>query len=379
MRPEFRDRAHPLHCGEPAPWFTGRNPNNPRYDFSSVAGRHVLLSFIGSSTEPDGAALLAAVDAAAAQFDDDRLCFFGVSADAADAARLADRIPGRRFFLDAELAVHRLYGALDAEGRPRRISYLLDPRLRVVAVLACAEGDGAAHAARLLALAAALPRPELPRPAAVQAPVLVIPDLFEPALCRHLIELYGRHGGVESGFMREEQGRTVGRLDAAFKRRRDFEIPDPALRQACTARLHDRLAPEMLKAFQFRATRIERHIVACYDAADRGFFRAHRDNTTAGTAHRRFAVSLFLNSGEFDGGQLRFPEFGNALYSAPLGGAVVFSCTLLHEALPVTRGQRYMFLPFLYDEEAARVRERNAGLLGEAPTAAAAGDGFTGA
>jgi hypothetical protein len=38
---------------------------------------------------------------------------------------------------------------------------------------------------------------------------------------------------------------------------------------------------------------------------------------------------------------------------------VVFSCSLLHEARPVTRGKRYAFLPFLYDDEAARLRERN--------------------
>jgi hypothetical protein len=31
----------------------------------------------------------------------------------------------------------------------------------------------------------------------------------------------------------------------------------------------------------------------------------------------------------------------------------------------VTRGRRYAFLPFLYDEEAARVREQNNKFLGE--------------
>ena len=98
--------------------------------------------------------------------------------------------------------------------------------------------------------------------------------------------------------------------------------------------------------------------MACYDAADHGHFRPHRDNTTSGTAHRRFAVSLFLNSGEYEGGFLRFPEYGPALSSAPLGGAVVFSCSVLREATPVTRGLRYMFLPLLYDEPA---REERAG------------------
>ena len=101
-----------------------------------------------------------------------------------------------------------------------------------------------------------------------------------------------------------------------------------------------------------RCCRVVCYLIGCYDAEEEGHFRPHRDNTTKGTAHRRFAVSLYLNSGEYEGGWLRFPEFGAALYSAPLGGAVVFACSLLHEALPVTRGRRFMFLPFLYDEAA---------------------------
>jgi predicted 2-oxoglutarate/Fe(II)-dependent dioxygenase YbiX len=69
-------------------------------------------------------------------------------------------------------------------------------------------------------------------------------------------------------------------------------------------------------------------------------------------------VTLNLNS-EFEGGDLRFPEFGRQTYKVPAGGAVVFSCSLLHEATPITKGKRYAFLPFLYDEAAAKVRKEN--------------------
>jgi predicted 2-oxoglutarate/Fe(II)-dependent dioxygenase YbiX len=202
----------------------------------------------------------------------------------------------------------------------------------------------------------ALPPPTL---ATVQAPILVVPRVFELELCRMLIELYEQHGGYDSGFMREVDGKTVGMIDYSHKRRRDYDIEDEKLRRSCMVRIHDRLAPEIHKAYQFNATRMERYIVACYDATEGGHFRSHRDNTTKGTAHRRFAVSLHLNTGEYEGGMLRFPEFGRQLYAAPAGGAVVFSCSLLHEAMPVTRGRRYMFLPFLYDDNAARLREQN--------------------
>jgi predicted 2-oxoglutarate/Fe(II)-dependent dioxygenase YbiX len=39
---------------------------------------------------------------------------------------------------------------------------------------------------------------------------------------------------------------------------------------------------------------------------------------------------------------------------------------LLHKVSTVTRGQRFAFLPFLYDDAAATLRQRNAGLIVEA-------------
>ncbi len=110
---------------------------------------------------------------------------------------------------------------------------------------------------------------------------------------------------------------------------------------------------------------MERYLIGCYEEESGGHFRPHRDNTTRGTAHRRFAVTINLNAGDYDGGDLCFPEFGARSYNPPTGGAAVFSCSLLHEAKPVTRGRRYAFLPFLYDDEAARIREANNVHLGE--------------
>ena len=221
------------------------------------------------------------------------------------------------------------------------------------------------HVLQLINILSQFPKIPEPKMAAVQAPVLVVPRIFEPQLCQALIAYYNQHGGEESGFMREVKGRTTLINDDSFKRRRDQEILDQELRNAAMYRIHDRLAPEIAKAFQFQATRIERHIIACYNSTSGGFFRPHRDNTTKGTAHRKFAVSLNLNTGEYEGGCLRFPEFGRQTYTAPAGGAIVFSCSLLHEATAVTKGSRYAYLPFLYDDAAAKIRERNQQFLDE--------------
>ena len=64
---------------------------------------------------------------------------------------------------------------------------------------------------------------------------------------------------------------------------------------------------------------MERYLVCCYDAAEGGHFRAHRDNTTKGTAHRRFAVSINLND-DFDGGEVELPRIRAAELQAAAGG-----------------------------------------------------------
>ena len=164
--------------------------------------------------------------------------------------------------------------------------------------------------------------------------------------------------------MREENGKTVLTHDHEHKRREDCDVTDPGIRQAAQAWIQRRIVPEIAKVHQFQATRMERYIIACYRADQEAHFRAHRDNTTRGTAHRRFAVSINLN-GDFEGGEISFPEYGPRSFKPAPGAAVVFSCSLLHAVSTVTRGRRYAFLPFLYDDAAAKIREANNAFLDE--------------
>jgi predicted 2-oxoglutarate/Fe(II)-dependent dioxygenase YbiX len=342
--------------GELAPWFHAQVLGGlPRYAFHTVAGRWVIMLMIGSAAHPAPDAALQLVMRNRALFDDQRVCFFGVTIDPSDAeqGRIAQQLPGIRWILDYDRQVSTLYGAIKQEGDA--VAYaphwlLLDPMLRVRSRVALAEG-----AALFAELAGYLDRPvEIPT-----APVLIVPDVLSRELCHTLIELARRDGVSESGFMTEENGQTVMRIDHAHKRRSDYTVTDDALLTALKERLARALRPMVRRAFQFDATRVERFIVGCYEAEQGGHFRAHRDNTTKGTAHRKFACTINLNADDYDGGDLCFPEFGQRTYRAPTGGAVVFSCSLLHEARPVTRGQRYAFLPFLYDDDGARIRERN--------------------
>jgi predicted 2-oxoglutarate/Fe(II)-dependent dioxygenase YbiX len=360
--------------GDPAPWFFAPTAANPRYNFAAAAGRYVLLAFPGPASHAGAVAAHAALRAARAEglLNDDRAAGFVVSIDPADdgPGGPRDLIPGLRVMRDRDGAVSARYGVAlptDEAGRTRYAptAFLLDPLLRVMAVVPV-EQTGA-----LLDLLRRLPDPARHVGFEVPAPVLVLPRVMEPELCQRLIAVYEAGGGEESGFMVERDGRTVPVYDHGTKRRRDQEIEDETLRAALRSRITRRIAPEMRKAFQYDPTRIERYIVARYDGAEGGHFRAHRDNTTPGTAHRRFAVTINLND-DFDGGELWFPEFGPRRYRPPVGGAVVFSCSLLHEATPVRRGVRYATLPFLYDDAAAALREANRhSLVGPEPAAEA--------
>ena len=70
------------------------------------------------------------------------------------------------------------------------------------------------------------------------------------------------------------------------------------------------------------------------------------------------ALTLNLNTGDYEGGFLRLPEYGPQLYAPPPGGAVVFSCSLLHLASPVTKGRRFVIVGFLWGEEEQRIYEQ---------------------
>ena len=360
-----------LRPGDPAPWFHQRSFANPNYAFDSAAGRYLVLCFFASAGDLQSKAAIDAALAMTDVFNDDQCSFFGVSLDPGDDTekRVQDRYPGCRFLFDFDGQVSRLYGAIPHDAAPggtsvsvHRCWVVIDPTLRVLKVISFAPGG--ADVEEVKNYLRSLPPPSRFAGFEVPPPILVLPNVFEPEFCQHLVGLYETHGGEESGFMREVGGKTVPVHDHSHKRRRDYTIDDQEMILATQRRIMRRVNPEIEKVHCFKPTRMERYIVSCYAAEDGGHFRAHRDNTTRGTAHRRFAVSINLNS-DFDGGEVSFPEYGPRSFKAPTGGAVVFSCSLLHAVSKVTRGRRYAFLPFLYDDAAARIREQNNPHLGD--------------
>jgi len=338
----------PLFAGDPAPWFHAPCDLGGPFPLGAYGGRWSAVVFVEGLVTKDGARLARAIAADAQRFEGSEAALVFVSRAADDIAK-PTRKTGIRVAFDESGAIAARWGVGDGAW-----SFILDPTLRIVAILSDLPPE--AHAAELLRRLDSCPTSRAPSPAALQAPVLMIDRVFEPALCASLIAGHSEDGGHETGYMVDQDGRTVEVKNHDFKRRTDWIVSDGELQAACRARVQRRVTPEVQRAFQFEATRIERHLVARYDAETGGHFARHRDNTTRGTAHRRFAMSVNLND-DYDGGELTFPEFGSALFRPPAGGACVFSCSLLHQALPVRRGSRFVYVPFLFDETAAALRD----------------------
>jgi len=361
----------PFEIGEHVPDVSFRTSLGEELRLHALGGRFIVISFLGSSTFKRSVGVLEAVGGELSGFiRQENILSFVVSVDRTDESRFSSSplLSTIRFIWDFDRELSALFGATDdaVDNREpnvvfRSFTLVLDPNLRVRANIPLVETE--THNQELQKILSNLPVVDLYAGVPIRAPVLVVPRVFDPSLCEELIQLYERMGGADSGVMRDRDGQTVGAIDHSFKRRTDFFFDEQRefedLRQRIVWRIVKCLLPEIQKAFQFQAALLERYVVACYDSATGGFFGPHRDNTTKGTAHRRFACSFNLNADDFEGGDVRFPEFGSQKYRAPTGGVVVFSCALLHEVLPVTRNRRYAFLPFLYDEAAARIRNEN--------------------
>lgn len=338
--------------GDPVPWFSAPVVTGGSFDLHVSAGRWVVLSFLGSPANPQAMAEIAELARASSALDEDQVIVGCVFTGPPDDAAIAAIGGNKLFFLaDYDGAISRSFGAHEM---PRTV--VLDPMLRAVADIAWDVPQG--HAETVGSVLRGLPSVDDSAGVPMFAPTLMVPRVFSFDICDFLVQFYEQQGGVNSGFQFDVAGKTTTLSDWRLKRRSDVGVAAPEVRELVRDQIVRRLLPAIERYFQFRATRMERCIVACYDSEVGGHFHRHRDNVNAGAQHRRFAVSINLNN-NFEGCDLTFPEFGRKTYRPPEGGALVFSCGALHQVTPVTKGRRYAFLTFLYGEEDAKKREAN--------------------
>lgn len=311
------------------------------YEFA--AGRPVLIASCADAWNRD------TVEALASALAD------SVERLAVQAVLLCDRppdkhadTPGFVALVDeaARLRQHLFGGAAnDTAG----VLAITDANLRLMDGCILAEPAGAAELAGLVNGIVEAARSEATEEQATSAaPVLIVPRVLPPGLCSDLIDGFERWSPVDSP-MPAADGSGLA-VDQDRKTRRDALIEDAELEQELIACVARRVLPEVHKAFCYRAECFERPKLVCYDAATAGHFDAHRDNTAPNTRHRRFALTLNLNTGSYEGGELMFPEYGTgSRYAPPAGGAIVFACSHAHRVAPVSAGRRYAVVSFMVE------------------------------
>jgi len=317
--------------------------NDRRSFYHEVTGAPILLLLCPRLTSPSARQLLAGLVARQAEIAKAGSQVFaiggeGVVANATVAAELS--FPYRVFSDSQGQVLAGLMAGADVEAR----LLLLDGNQRVVE-----SRDGPTDAddlAPLLAIAAAMGRAwDTAETLGRAAPILLLPRVFEPDFCRELIGLWEaehHEGGFSTG-----QANTY---DPNKKKTLEHVIQDPALRRQISFTLARRVAPELAKVFNYRAPfQFDAHIVMCYQPERQDFFGLHRDDLRPEN-QRRFALSLNLND-DFEGGELHFPEYAPDGYKMDAGTACIFSCPLLHEARPVTKGRRFVLTSFFCDSD----------------------------
>jgi hypothetical protein len=309
--------------------------NHPKIPIDRFAGRFLVICCFGSRTIGPGRAALEALRRNTDVIEETKKVFLGVGIDRrSEVANFGNN--GIHYYLDEDGYISRNCGASPLDNVPVGTQYrvtwtILDPMLRVLAHFSTGEDVGQCE--EVFRLLRSLPDPASYASCEIPAPVLVFPNLFDASLCDRLIDLYEQGHARDSGFMRD----NAEIIDHAFKRR-DYFVEDDEMQKTISRRVELCIIPEIRKLYFMKLTRMERYLVGCYSADEEAHFRPHRDNGQAIIKHRRFALSVFL-SDDFEGGELIFPEYIHKLHRAPKGWGIVF-------------------LPFLYDEEGARIKEQ---------------------
>ena len=278
-----------IHCGDSVLpiRLSGLNGSEVNLYHPRFAGSSIVLWL---TEESPATATLRAVARRHQQFGAVEARLFNLVSGVDAPAEKTKEVRGLTRMFDPE---RRLLAAFGLAGAGIAV---VGPDLRLAGVL---EGEDFDAAFRLCqALHARTERTVL----TAQAPVLFVPDVLDAETCLALVDYW--HAGEKRADKVTSDSVGGERSDATIKKRQDVILLDEDLIALVKKRISERVVPELIKAFHFRAASLELLRIGCYDSAERGRFVRHRDNTDPYSAHRRFAMSLNLNDDAFEGGQV---------------------------------------------------------------------------
>lgn len=346
-RLEAGDRIAPFVLPDP-----DGKPIDPSADY--LAGRPLLLVF-ECAKEDDGASYageLAALRDQAGALQAQGVLVLAITRRSREdngALLQAQALPFA-VLSDPEAKVYAACGLDPVTVGRATVTLVLDGNMRVVDLF---DGGGASRGTGIARALGGMAERNAEAALGNHPPVLVLPRVLTPEDCSNLIRVWHRPVRMweSDGLTKQEFNSEKGDFkvrNKGYGRVVQFVVRDPELQTYLDTKLRRRVMSEITKAFQTKVSRREDYRIAGYDAAERGILGPHRDNPDEETRHRRFTLSVALNAGAFEGGALRFGEYSNQGYLVPTGTAIVWSCSLLHEVLPVTSGQRFILGTHLF-------------------------------
>lgn len=322
-----------LTKGDPLPWLIfPQTPEIPPLRIEALGGHFAIICFLATN----GQGATAEIDALARGLAGSMIMVVLVTDGTADPLPPARR--NLHLAADPGGVLRTAFGA----SAGCCACFVASPRLALLYEKHFA--SDALGLATMQALSGQLPRDLQGYNRQVPPPVLLLENIIEPALAAEIITAYQGGRRFVSPALTETGG--IATADHSARKSRTDGMLSPHHQREVEERLFGRIAPEIARAFQFQVSGIDRVVVGCYEARKGGRFNAHRDNTLDETRHRRFAVSINLNDG-YEGGFIGFPEYSGSFYQPPTGGAIAFSCSMMHLVTPITAGARYALLFFL--------------------------------
>ena len=320
-----------------------------------LSGHSLLLAFLNGADEKASTGLLRAIAARrdALQASDCTVIAINADSDAAANQRIRETA-GFPWPLacDSTGAVFASYGLHKENGAGIRL-VLVTP-LRQIRVWFDSPMDNEKTLETIMEVLDEEKTADELRWAPPHAPVLLVPNVLSPEECGKLVESF------ETGTPFMVRPPRPGEIGGNYKipvyehdrqDRVDQIIKDAETLRFLDERIFGRVTPMIKKAFAFDVTRREDLHIARYIGKRGGHEMGHRDNTSAATAYRRFALSMSLND-DYEGGGVVFKEFSPRPYRGAAGTALVFSSSLLHEVQETTSGTRYNLISHLFNEQA---------------------------
>ena len=347
--------VQPLWSGSLAMPFEIRDEDGRRLGLADdhLSGKSLILIFLNDSTEPVAAPVLEAFAGSRDMIDQYNATVVAVSSTSNAAQhRKLKKLSGFSWPIagDSTGAVFASYGLHKENDTAIRI-VLLTP-FRQVRVWFDTPDDINETVDEIMNVLQNTEAAVEARWAPPHAPILLVPNVLSREECGRLIESFGNGGPL---MVRPP---SPGEIDGDYKipvyehdrqDRVDQIIKDQQTLAFLDERIWGRVTPMIQKAFAFEVTRREDLHIARYIGERGGYTMGHRDNVSAATGYRRFALSMSLND-DYEGGEIVFKEYSPRGYRPEAGTAMVFSSALLHEVQETTKGTRYNLISHFFNE-----------------------------